>query len=53
GWDLVVIARNGLGRLETPELHRQYGKLWKRLLSNRPRTESPADAPGVADGTHA
>ncbi|MCR3800137.1 ribonuclease P protein component, partial [Pseudomonas aeruginosa] len=53
GWDIVVIARKGLGELENPELHQQFGKLWKRLLRNRPRTESPADAPGVADGTHA
>ncbi|HCF6256340.1 TPA: ribonuclease P protein component [Pseudomonas aeruginosa] len=53
GWDIVVIARKGLGELENSELHQQFGKLWKRLLRNRPRTESPADAPGVADGTHA
>ncbi len=36
GWDIVVIARKGLGELENPELHQQFGKLWKRLLRNRP-----------------
>ncbi|MGV8546354.1 ribonuclease P protein component, partial [Pseudomonas aeruginosa] len=53
GWDFVVIARKGLGVLANPELHQQLGTLWTRLLRNRPRTESPADAPGVAAGTHA
>ncbi|MGV8677845.1 ribonuclease P protein component, partial [Pseudomonas aeruginosa] len=51
--DIVVIARKGRGELETPELHHQFGKHWKRLLRTRPRTESPADAPCVADGTQA
>lgn len=34
GWDIVVIVRKGLGKLENPELHQQFDKLWKRLLRN-------------------
>jgi ribonuclease P protein component len=53
GLDIVVIARKGLGELENPELHQQFGKLWKRLARNRPRPDSPPEPPGVADSSHA
>ena len=49
GLDIVVVARKGLGDLENPELHQQFGKLWKRLA--RQRTE--ASPPGVSDSPHA
>lgn len=42
GWDIVIVARKGLGDLENPELFQQFGKLWKRLARNHPRqTETP------------
>ncbi|MDF3863039.1 ribonuclease P protein component [Pseudomonas denitrificans (nom. rej.)] len=53
GLDIVVIARKGLGDLENEELHQQFGKLWKRLLRNRPSPEPSTDSPGVADSSHA
>jgi ribonuclease P protein component len=31
GWDIVVVARKGLGDLENPDLSQQFGKLWKRI----------------------
>ena len=31
GWDIVVIARKGLGELDNPELAKQFAKLWRRL----------------------
>ncbi|WP_455920912.1 ribonuclease P protein component [Pseudomonas putida] len=43
GWDIVIIARKGLGDVENPELHQHFGKLWKRLARSRPpvvKTES-------------
>lgn len=52
GWDIVVIARKGLGDLENAELARQFGKLWKRL--ERSKTNPvPAAASGVNDSPHA
>lgn len=39
GWDIVIVARKGLGDLENAELAQQFGKLWKRLARNKP---SPA-----------
>lgn len=39
GLDIVVVARKGLGDLENPELHEQFGKLWKRLARQRPGPE--------------
>jgi ribonuclease P protein component len=53
GLDIVVIARKGLGDLENEELHQQFGKLWKRLLRNRPSPEPSTESPGVADSSHA
>ncbi|WP_263143638.1 ribonuclease P protein component [Pseudomonas alcaligenes] len=52
GWDIVVVARKGLGELENPELAHQFGKLWKRLARNRPGPEAQPD-PGVTDKPHA
>ncbi len=43
GWDIVIVARKGLGDVENPELHQHFGKLWKRLARSRPpvvKTES-------------
>jgi len=47
--DIVVVARKGLGDLDNPELHQQFGKLWKRLARQRPE----AVPPGVSDKPHA
>lgn len=52
GWDIVVVARKGLGDLDNPELIQQFGKLWKRLARSRPAPPIPAD-PGVTDNPHA
>ncbi len=49
GLDIVVVARKGLGDLENPELHQQFGKLWKRLARQR----NEASPPGVSDSPHA
>lgn len=38
GWDVVVVARKGLGELENAEVAQQFGKLWKRLARSRPQT---------------
>ncbi|MGH8364707.1 MAG: ribonuclease P protein component, partial [Pseudomonas sp.] len=40
GWDIVIVARTGLGDVENPELIQHFGKLWKRLA----RTNKPAPA---------
>lgn len=52
GWDIVVVARKGLGDLDNSELAQQFGKLWKRLARNRPRPPTQAE-PEVADSRHA
>lgn len=52
GWDIVIVAKRGLGDLENEELKQQFGKLWKRLARSRPRPESPTE-PGMADTSHA
>ena len=31
GWDVVIIARRGLGEVENPELIQHFGRIWKRL----------------------
>lgn len=38
GWDIVVVARKGLGELDNAEVTQQFGKLWKRLARSRPQT---------------
>ncbi len=35
GWDIVIIARKGLGDLQNPEMAQQLAKLWKRLARQR------------------
>ncbi|QLC73072.1 ribonuclease P protein component [Pseudomonas sp. LPB0260] len=52
GWDIVVVARKGLGDLQNAELAQQFGKLWKRLARNQPGQQANAQ-PGVNDGPHA
>ena len=52
GWDIVIVARKGLGDLENAELREQFGKLWKRLARNRPRPQARTES-GVADSSHA
>jgi len=52
GWDIVIVARKGLGDLQNPELIQQFGKLWKRLARSRPDREARAES-GVADSPHA
>ncbi|WP_165677210.1 ribonuclease P protein component [Metapseudomonas otitidis] len=52
GWDIVIVAKRGLGDLENEELRQQFGKLWKRLARSRPRPEPPIE-PGMADTPHA
>ena len=46
GWDIVIVARKGLGEIENPELHQHFGKLWKRLARNRP-APAPTESVGV------
>ncbi|MBF7144384.1 MULTISPECIES: ribonuclease P protein component [Pseudomonas] len=36
GWDIVIVARKGLGDIENAELHLHFAKLWKRLARTRP-----------------
>ncbi|AJE23464.1 ribonuclease P protein component [Azotobacter chroococcum] len=42
GWDIVVVARKGLGELDNAEVTQQFGKLWKRLARSRPQTAAEA-----------
>ena len=52
GWDIVVVARKGLGDLENGELAQQFGKLWKRLARSRPSRDAEAPS-GTSDHPHA
>jgi ribonuclease P protein component len=52
GWDIVVVARKGLGDLDNVELARQFGKLWKRLERSKPSPEADATH-GGNDSPHA
>ena len=52
GWDIVIVARKGLGDVENPELIQHFGKLWKRLARSRPVPETKAETVGV-DSTDA
>jgi ribonuclease P protein component len=47
GWDIVVVARKGLGELENAELALQFVKLWKRLARNRSGQPPHADPKGA------
>lgn len=52
GWDIVVVARKGLGDLENAELAHQFGKLWKRLARSRPSADVQASS-GAGETPHA
>jgi len=52
GWDIVVVARKGLGDLQNAELAQQFGKLWKRLARSKPTQQANAQT-GVNDNPHA
>ncbi|MBT8767304.1 ribonuclease P protein component [Pseudomonas boanensis] len=52
GWDIVIVAKRGIGDLENPELRHQFAKLWKRLARSRTRPE-PQTGSGVSDSPHA
>lgn len=52
GWDIVVVARKGLGDLQNAELAQQFGKLWKRLARSKPAQQANAQT-GVNDNPHA
>jgi len=52
GWDIVVVARKGLGDLQNAELAQQFGKLWKRLARSKASPETNAQT-GVSDSPHA
>ena len=47
GWDIVIVARKGLGDIENPELHQHFGKIWKRLARSRPSPEVKTESVGV------
>jgi ribonuclease P protein component len=47
GWDIVIVARKGLGDIENPELHQHFGKLWKRLARSRPTPVNKPESEGV------
>jgi ribonuclease P protein component len=47
GWDIVIVARKGLGDVENPELHQHLGKLWKRLARSRPAPVVSTEPEGV------
>lgn len=48
GWDVVVVARKGLGDLDNPELASQFLKLWKRL-ARLPRPQDGSHGTTLAD----
>ena len=47
GWDIVIVARKGLGDVENPELIQHFGKLWKRLARSKPVPEVNTETVGV------
>lgn len=47
GWDIVIVARKGLGDVESPELIQHFGKLWKRLARNTPAAAVKTEPAGV------
>jgi ribonuclease P protein component len=47
GWDIVIVARKGLGEIENPELIQHFGKLWKRLARSRSAPEVKTETVGV------
>ncbi|MFZ3184613.1 MAG: ribonuclease P protein component [Pseudomonas sp.] len=57
GWDIVIVARKGLGDLDNTELAQQFGKLWKRLARSKAAPETTVSEnksqAGVADSPNA
>jgi ribonuclease P protein component len=53
GQDIVVVARKGIGDLDNPELHRQFGKLWRRLARSRSSQTVRTDNDGAVDPANA
>ncbi len=51
GWDIVVVARKGLGDLQNAELVEQFDRLWKRLA--RQKAAASNDPPRPHDSSHA
>jgi ribonuclease P protein component len=49
GWDVVIVARKGLGDIENAELHQHFAKLWKRLARNRPAAHTEPKEPHSQD----
>lgn len=49
GWDIVIVARKGLGDLENTELAQQFSKLWKRLARSKPVTVVTAPETTVSE----
>ncbi|NWB90280.1 ribonuclease P protein component [Pseudomonas agarici] len=47
GWDIVIVARKGLGDVENLELIQHVGKLWKRLARNASATAVKTEPAGV------
>lgn len=47
GWDIVIVARKGLGDVENPELIQHFDKLWKRLARNKPAPAVKIETVGV------
>ncbi|AUF99453.1 ribonuclease P protein component [Pseudomonas sp. 09C 129] len=47
GWDIVIVARKGLGDVENPELIQHFDKLWKRLARNKPAPAAKPETVGV------
>ncbi len=47
GWDIVIVARKGLGDVENPELIQHFDKLWKRLARNKPVPAAKPETAGV------
>lgn len=47
GWDIVIVARKGLGDVENPELIQHFDKLWKRLARNKPAPAVKTETVGV------
>lgn len=42
GWDVVIVARKGLGDVDNIELHQHFAKLWKRLAKTKPAVQPDA-----------
>lgn len=48
-WDVVLVARKGLGDLPNPEIAHHVAKLWKRLSRTRPSPSAESTAAGISD----